>query len=247
LQKCVFGELCVTLLLRTEDRNATIDAYDKKQTKRKNDAAAVRDGTTDIAQTKRHATVQACTARNHDAVFLVAVIASVEGIQSATLSDPFFAPAVNAREAVERELARRRVARVHEVRARHEEAIRKGLIDATTLASFKLELEIARILGLKIGATGLTLEELFQDHAVYFGFCSLSEHRLREEESAFVTDSRRIPAFKNAVSGSPRTSFGALLKLKYSFSPTSLLFQQGSLKPSCKTSSTIERVDCGTT
>ena len=113
-----------------------------------------------------------------------------------------------------------------------------GLIDADTLASFKLELEIARILGLKIGATGLTLEELFQDHAVYFGFCSLSEHRLREEESAFVTDSRRIPAFKNAVSGSPRTSFGALLKLKYSFSPTSLLFQQGSLKPSCKPSST---------
>ena len=73
-----------------------------------------------------------------------------------------------------------------------------GLIDADTLASFKLELEIARILGLKIGATGLTLEELFQDHAVYFGFCSLSEHRLREEESAFVTDARRIPALKNA-------------------------------------------------
>lgn len=51
-----------------------------------------------------------------------------------------------------------------------------GLIDADTLASFKLELEIARVLGLKIGATGLTLEELFQDQAVYFGFCSLSEH-----------------------------------------------------------------------
>ncbi len=142
--------------------------------------------------------MQSCTARNHDAAFLVAAIASVEGIQSETLADPFFAPAVKAREREERELARRRVAQVHEVRARHEEAIRKGLIDATTLASFKLELEIDRILGLKIGATGLTLEELFQDHAVYFGFCSLSAHRLREEESAFVTDRKRSPAFKKA-------------------------------------------------
>jgi hypothetical protein len=173
------------------------DAYEKKNLKRQADAAAVKTGTVDIAQAKRHATVQACTARNHDAAFLVAAVASVEGPRSAVIADPFFVPAVNAREAVERELARRRVARVHEVRARHEEAVRKGLIDATTLASFKLESEIARILGLKIGTTGLTLEELFQDHAVYFGFCSLSEHRLREEMSAFVTDQRRTPSFKH--------------------------------------------------
>ena len=44
----------------------------------------------------------------------------------------------------------------------------------------------------------------------------------------------------------PRTSFGALLKLNSSFSPTSLLFQQGSLKPRCRTSYTTETVDCGT-
>ncbi len=104
------------------------DAYEKKSRKRQADAAAVKTGTADIAQTKRHATVQACTARNHDAAFLVAAIASVEGIRSETLADPFFAPAVKAREVVEQELARRRVARVHEVRARHEEAIRKGVI-----------------------------------------------------------------------------------------------------------------------
>ena len=104
------------------------DAYETKSRKRQADAAAVKTGTADIAQTKRHATVQACTARNHDAAFLVAAIASVEGIRSETLADPFFAPAVNAREVVEQELARRRVARVHEVRARHEEAIRKGVI-----------------------------------------------------------------------------------------------------------------------
>lgn len=60
--------------------------------------------------------------------WLCAAIASVEGIRSETLADPFFAPAVKAREVVEQELARRRVARVHEVRARHEEAIRKGVI-----------------------------------------------------------------------------------------------------------------------
>jgi hypothetical protein len=59
------------------------------------------------------------------------------------------------------------------------------------LACLGIDTEIARILELKIGATGLTLEELFRDHAVYFGFCSLSGHRLREEESAFVTDPRR--------------------------------------------------------
>ena len=163
----------------------------QKQTKRKNDSAAVRDGTADIAQTKRHATMQACTARNHDAAFLAATIGSVEGIQCETLADPFFAPAVSTREAVERELARRRVVRVHKVQARHEEAIRRGLIERTALACLGIDTEIARILELKIGATGLTLEELFRDHAVYFGFCSLSGHRLREEESAFVTDPRR--------------------------------------------------------
>ena len=36
------------------------DAYDKKSRKRQADAAAVKTGTADIAQTKRHATVQAC-------------------------------------------------------------------------------------------------------------------------------------------------------------------------------------------
>jgi hypothetical protein len=142
--------------------------------------------------------MQACTARNHDAAFLAATIGSVEGIQCETLADPFFAPAVSTREAVERELARCRVVRVHKVQARHEEAIRRGLIERTALACLGIDTEIARILELKIGATGLTLEELFRDHAVYFGFCSLSGHRLREEESAFVTDPRRNPAFKQA-------------------------------------------------
>jgi hypothetical protein len=75
------------------------DAYKRKSLKRQADAAAVKNGTADIAQTKRHAVVQACTARNHNATFLVAAISSVEGIHCETLAGPFFAPPGNAREA----------------------------------------------------------------------------------------------------------------------------------------------------
>jgi len=194
------------------------ESYEKKSSKRHAAAEAVREGTADISQIKQHAVVVECTARNHNASFLAASIASVEGAGSATLADPFFAPAVNARGAVERELARRRIARVEEIKARHVDAISKGLIDATTLASFKLKMEISRILELNIGDTGLTLEELFHDHAVYFGFCSLSDHRLLKEESAFVTDTRRIPAFMhNDGTQISEEEFWALAKVETLF------------------------------
>ena len=127
---------------------------------------------------------------------MVGVIQSVQGKDGPHASDQFFESAIKVRQSVERELARRRVAQVEEVQRRHAEAFSRGLIEITYLASMNIDHEIMRILTKKIGETGLTLEELFPTHAIYFGFCSLSGRRLLEEMSAFVTDMRRNAAFK---------------------------------------------------
>jgi hypothetical protein len=146
-----------------EPRVYADDAYVKKHHKRQADAAAFEAGAADSVQLKRHSVVQACTARNHDAAFLVATIASVEGPGSAILADPFYAPAIQARQSVERELARRRVAQVEvmlikknstrdilthyaqDVKRRLEEAVSRRLIEATVLASLKIDHEIQRV------------------------------------------------------------------------------------------------------
>jgi hypothetical protein len=44
----------------------------------------------------------------------------------------------------------------------------------------------------------MTLGELFEEHAVYFGFTSLSGAQEVFERSAFVTDPKRTAAFKHA-------------------------------------------------
>ena len=105
--KQLFTKICKPAQASDLPRIYADDAYAKKSIKRQATAAAIEAGTADSSQLKRHSVVQACTARNHDAAFLVATIASVEGPSSAIFSVPFFTPAVNARQSVETELARR--------------------------------------------------------------------------------------------------------------------------------------------
>jgi len=52
-------------------------SYDKKETKRKGDSEAVKNGTAEASQQKRQKVVQDCTRRNHEASFLVGVIQNV--------------------------------------------------------------------------------------------------------------------------------------------------------------------------
>jgi hypothetical protein len=99
---------------------------------------------------------------------------------------------------------------------------------------------------MKIGETGLTLEELFPAHAIYFGFCSISGHRLLEEMSAFVTDGRRNAAFKLA-NGEYFTEEEFWRVAKAEILLESHIYALPALKLSYKLSFKNSQVDCGIT
>jgi hypothetical protein len=93
--------------------------------------------------------------------------------------DPSFDAVLRARRAQVSENARRRAKTVRDVEARLVKAVKLGLIEKT--AAFDADglfQELSKVLDMKIGTEGKTLEELFKDHGLYFGFTSLSGARL---------------------------------------------------------------------
>ena len=106
---------------------------------------------------------------------------------------------LRARRAQVEENARRRSKTVQDVEARLVKAVELGLIDKT--AAFDedgLFREISKILDMKIADENKTLDELFEEHAFYFGFTSLSGDQEEFEKAAFVIDTHRNAAFKHA-------------------------------------------------
>ena len=93
----------------------------------------------------------------------------------------------------------RRSKTVQDVEARLVKAVELGLIDKT--AAFDedgLFREISKILDMKIADENKTLDELFEEHAFYFGFTSLSGEQEEFEKAAFVIDTHRNAAFKHS-------------------------------------------------
>ena len=79
----------------------------------------------------------------------------------------------------------RRSKTVQDVEARLVKAVELGLIDKT--AAFDedgLFREISKILDMKIADENKTLDELFEEHAFYFGFTSLSGDQEEFEKAA---------------------------------------------------------------
>jgi hypothetical protein len=106
---------------------------------------------------------------------------------------------LRARRAQVEENDRKRSKTVEDIEARLVRAVELGLINRT--AAFEedgLVQEISKILDMKIANENKTLDELFEEHAIYFGFTSLSGEQEEFEKAAFVIDTHRNAAFKHS-------------------------------------------------
>ncbi len=174
---------------------------DKELKKIKNQARAIKrksdrsSNATDDAKDRVHVEKTNKRANLDAAAFGACILMESDSI----IVDPSFDAVLRARRAQVSENARRRAKTVRDVEARLVKAVELGLIEKT--AAFDADglfQELSKVLDMKIGTEGKTLEELFEDHGLYFGFTSLSGAQEVFEKSAFVTDPKRAAAFKHA-------------------------------------------------